>query len=212
MSIEAGVQARLDRCVTALTDKRQPAALDARLLAELKSLCRLGGDATVQLAWEATWPQLRAPHAQVRRRRRLPPALVCSLPGPRPARLVGLWISDLTRLQTRLLALLVCEYLFPRAAAFRRALCAQLSPFLEAVVGHRAERPLPPPAAAAGELRSKALELLEAWAAEHGGRHPQVGGQWAHCVWGHGYALCLDPSAERSGRPHPPPPVQSVKT
>lgn len=46
--------------------------------------------------------------------------------------------------------------------------------FLELAVGFREGRPLPPPAAAATSLRERALELVERWAAEHGGRHGQL--------------------------------------
>ena len=39
-------------------------ALDATLLAGIKTLCRQS-DENVALAWEALWGHLRAPHAQV---------------------------------------------------------------------------------------------------------------------------------------------------
>ncbi len=44
-------------------------------------------------------------------------------------------------------------------------------------MGHRADRPLPPPAHAAASLREKALEVLEVWERQWGAKYKQVG--WA---------------------------------
>ena len=67
--------------------------------------------------------------------------------------------------------------------------------FLELCVGHRAERPLPPPAQAAATLRETALQLLQVWDQQHGARHKQVlaaawGGEAGmvaprQCCWHH---------------------------
>ncbi|PRW58637.1 UV-stimulated scaffold A-like protein [Chlorella sorokiniana] len=76
--------------------------------------------------------------------------------------------------QSRLLALLLCEQLFQRSRAFRHALLGHLSQFLEAVVGFRADRPLPPPAHTAASLREKALELLELWDRDWGAKYKQL--------------------------------------
>ncbi|KAL4423512.1 hypothetical protein ABPG77_003645 [Micractinium sp. CCAP 211/92] len=79
-----------------------------------------------------------------------------------------------THAQTRLLAMRLCAQLFQRSRVFRLALLAQLSQFLELVLGFRPERPLPQPAQAAASLREEALELLESWSASHGARHKQL--------------------------------------
>ncbi|KAI3433941.1 hypothetical protein D9Q98_003743 [Chlorella vulgaris] len=76
--------------------------------------------------------------------------------------------------QTRLLALLACEQLFQRSRVFREALVARLPQFLEAVLGLRAEQPLPPPPHVAESLREKALELLERWQEQYGAKYKQL--------------------------------------
>lgn len=71
------VQHRLEALVARACAKQQTgASLDPSLLSDLKALCRQSDD-NVQMAWEAAWGQLRAPHAQVRCRRS-PPA--CPVP------------------------------------------------------------------------------------------------------------------------------------
>jgi len=59
--------------------------------------------------------------------------------------------------------------------------CPDLPQFLELVVGFRSDRPLPPPASAATSLRDRALELLEGWDQQHGGRYKQVRAP-GHCL------------------------------
>lgn len=84
---------------------------------------------------------------------------------------------------------------YQRRTTTKQLCCPRLAlQVLEAVIGFRSDRPLPPPATSAAALREKALELLEAWNEEHGGRYKQVGagGGWeqgaaalhctAHCI------------------------------
>lgn len=59
------VQHRLILLIDKACNKRN-GGLDAPLLSEIKTICRQS-DANVLLAWDALWPQLKAPHAQVRR-------------------------------------------------------------------------------------------------------------------------------------------------
>ena len=78
-------------------------------------------------------------------------------------------------MQVRLLALEVCDELFGRSKHFRALLTSRLTHFLELVVGHKTENPLPPPAPAAVALRAKALEVLERWHGQFGAKYKQVG-------------------------------------
>ena len=119
------VHHRLEALVVRACAKQQTgASLDPSLLSDIKALCRQSDD-NVQMAWEAAWGQLRAPHAQVRRCRRPPacpvPASFSCLTSQSPAHTAPL------DLQSRLLALLLCEQLFQRSHAFRRALLGRLS-------------------------------------------------------------------------------------
>eukprot|EP00887_Chlorella_sp_A99_P008176 scaffold12.g8176.t1 len=76
--------------------------------------------------------------------------------------------------QVRLLALNAAAELFQRSKAFRTAVAGRFAQLLELVVGHREGAALPPPAPAAQDLRSRALELVERWAADHGDWHKQL--------------------------------------
>lgn len=78
------------------------------------------------------------------------------------------------RLQTRKLALQLCDLLFARSKAFRRLLTAQFGQFVELTVGHKSDKPLPAPPAAAIELRQQALEAIEKWHEQWGLQYPQV--------------------------------------
>ena len=74
------------------------------------------------------------------------------------------------KLRHRLVALDVCAELWPRSTAFRRSLLEHMVPdFVQAVGGDR-RHPLPDEddRSAARALRSRALELVEAWHASHG--------------------------------------------
>jgi hypothetical protein len=77
--------------------------------------------------------------------------------------------------QTRLLALELSDELFARSKAFRALLAPRFSAFLDATIGFRAEKPLPPPAAAATALRARALEILERWEEGFAAFYPEVG-------------------------------------
>lgn len=122
---DGDVQHRLEGLVARACSKQQNgASLDPSLLSDIKALCRQS-DEYVQMAWEALWGQLRASHAQVRRRRR--PLLATFLPHPAAPASSSPPAPALTTLQSRLLALLLCEQLFQRSRAFRCALLGRLS-------------------------------------------------------------------------------------
>jgi hypothetical protein len=77
----------------------------------------------------------------------------------------------------RLGALALLATLFPRSAAVRAAVTADLRTFLTATVGADSGARgdgVPGPEAAAAALRSRALALLEGWAAEHGDAHREL--------------------------------------
>lgn len=63
--MDADEQHRIAVLVERICSKRNP-ALDGGLLAQIKALCKQGGDPRVIAAWQALWGQLRAPHSQVR--------------------------------------------------------------------------------------------------------------------------------------------------
>lgn len=77
-------------------------------------------------------------------------------------------------MQSRRLALQLCDVLFSRSKCFRRLLTAHFSLFVELTVGHKPEKPLPPPPSAAIELRQNALECIEKWREQWGLQYPQV--------------------------------------
>ena len=69
----------------------------------------------------------------------------------------------------RFLVLQVCSELWPRSAAFRRALLPRLVPeFVQLVGGDLRNHPLPPPVSWATRLPGRALELVLSWHASHG--------------------------------------------
>jgi hypothetical protein len=77
-------------------------------------------------------------------------------------------------LQARKLSVELCDVLFSRSKCFRRALAGQFSQFVELGVGHKPDKPLPPPAAAAVALRERSLEVIEKWHEAWGLHYPQV--------------------------------------
>lgn len=82
--------------------------------------------------------------------------------------------SRLLALQARKLAVELCDVLFSRSKCFRRVLAGQFSQFVELGVGHKPDKPLPPPAAAAAALRERSLEVIERWHEAWGLHYPQV--------------------------------------
>ncbi|WIA35511.1 hypothetical protein OEZ86_003938 [Tetradesmus obliquus] len=76
--------------------------------------------------------------------------------------------------QARKLAVELCNVLFSRSKCFRRVLAGQFSQFVELGVGHKSDKPLPPPAAAAAALRERSLEVIEKWHEAWGLHYPQV--------------------------------------
>ena len=196
----ADVPHRLEALVArACSKQHNGASLDPRLLSDIKAVCRQS-DERVQMAWEALWGQLRAPHAQVRRRRRPPsrsaaaerPGLALRLTAPaasshpqssrafRRALLGRLsQVSSTSRARVQppgavLSCKRIAQPLLDRCLICCSHLCQPQ--FLEAVVDFRADRPLPPPAHTAASLREKALELLELWDRDWGAKYTQVGG------------------------------------
>ncbi|WIA15304.1 hypothetical protein OEZ85_001971 [Tetradesmus obliquus] len=76
--------------------------------------------------------------------------------------------------QARKLAVELCDVLFSRSKCFRQVLAGQFSQFVELGVGHKPDKPLPPPAAAAAALRERSLEVIEKWHEAWGLHYPQV--------------------------------------
>lgn len=76
--------------------------------------------------------------------------------------------------QTRKLALRICDVLFSRSRCFRRQLTAHFNQFVELTVGNKPDKPLPAPASVALDLRQKALEAIEQWHGQWGLQYPQV--------------------------------------
>jgi hypothetical protein len=74
----------------------------------------------------------------------------------------------------RHLALLLIGQLFERSVAARSAVVSSLRSFMELAVGHDPTKPLPGPVPAAAALRSKALQLIEAWAESYGNAYKEL--------------------------------------
>lgn len=77
-------------------------------------------------------------------------------------------------LQTRLNALNIIDELFLRSKQFRGLLTEDFSTLLLLAVGHKADKPLPPPASAAQQLRQLALECVERWDEQFGALYGQA--------------------------------------
>ncbi|KAG7671703.1 hypothetical protein Ndes2526B_g07408 [Nannochloris sp. 'desiccata'] len=76
--------------------------------------------------------------------------------------------------QVRLLALDISAELFHRSSLFRSLLAEKFPQFLGLVLGFKINEPLPAPTDIAGQLRQRALELIERWHSDYGTRYPQV--------------------------------------
>ncbi|EFN59274.1 hypothetical protein CHLNCDRAFT_49788 [Chlorella variabilis] len=175
--MDADEQHRIAVLVERICSKRNP-ALDGGLLAQIKALCKQGGDPRVIAAWQALWGQLRAPHSQTR----LLALLVCEQLFQRSRAFRLALLAKLMQARRRFLAPAPCSHPLPAADCGAAANASSLahtsqpyrmltqSPhlltsvkFLEAVLGVTSDRPLPPPPDAATSLREKALEVVEGW-------------------------------------------------
>ena len=76
--------------------------------------------------------------------------------------------------QVRLNTLGIIDELFLRSKQFRGLLTEEFSSILLLAVGHKADKPLPPPASAAQRLRQCALECIERWDDQFGALYGQV--------------------------------------
>ena len=76
--------------------------------------------------------------------------------------------------QPRYRALLIADELFRRSRAFRDLSAASFKVMVEATVGTRPDRPLPPPTAVAALLREKALEMIESWNEAFGAHYQEI--------------------------------------
>ena len=77
-------------------------------------------------------------------------------------------------LQTRLHVVNLMDQLFQRSRAFRSALTANFTEFLELSLGFRHDRPLPGPVGIANQLRDRGLEVVEQWNDKYGSTYKQV--------------------------------------
>jgi len=76
--------------------------------------------------------------------------------------------------QVRLLALDISAKLFHRSALFRSLLAEKFPQFLGLTLGFKINEPLPAPTDIAGQLRQRALELIEKWHSDYGTRYAQI--------------------------------------
>uniref|UniRef100_A0ACB8FJ42 Uncharacterized protein n=1 Tax=Sphaerodactylus townsendi TaxID=933632 RepID=A0ACB8FJ42_9SAUR len=94
-----------------------------------------------------------------------------------PGRALGLLMAQLSAAhgEVRLGAFRVVEQLFCRSLTFRAAAVRHLPELLALAAGTDLARPLPPPAAAARQLRAAAVAALRLWHHRYGHAHPQLG-------------------------------------
>lgn len=76
--------------------------------------------------------------------------------------------------EVRLSAYGLVEELFQRSHAFRELLIDTFQEYLALTVGVDAERPLPPPAAAAKVLKARALLSVKRWTEAYGAGYPKL--------------------------------------
>lgn len=70
--------------------------------------------------------------------------------------------------EVRLSSLQICDELFRRSHQFRELLVSEFQTFLELTVEIDPDQPLPPPAATANKLKTKALEYIRKWHQSYG--------------------------------------------
>lgn len=78
-------------------------------------------------------------------------------------------------LQTRLLAVLLCEQFFSRSRHFRALLAARFQTFVELTIGLTYATRLPKPPEIAAELRAAAVKLIAQWDRDFGSHYGQLG-------------------------------------
>ena len=76
--------------------------------------------------------------------------------------------------EVRLSAFQVSSELFERSHAFRELLLSDFHEFIKLVTGTEVESPLPPPKAAATQLREKSLFAIKSWREKFGEGYPKL--------------------------------------
>lgn len=76
--------------------------------------------------------------------------------------------------EVRLSAFQVSSELFERSHAFRELLLSDFHEFIKLVTGTEIDSPLPPPKAAAAQLREKSLFTIKSWREKFGEGYPKL--------------------------------------